>query len=418
MPPGVTTYVVQSGDSLFTIATKYRIPLRTLIISNAIDEPYIISPGMVLNVPVGVPYYTVKQGDTLYNIAKKYNVNLNGRPQPDLILKANPGLTPNIIPGMNLQIPYGLPSGAGQIAILLNDGFNDFIVLYEPGSGDEVYLTMNNAGRSSRIFWSPNNNRIAFIDEAGIISIVDLTTDRISKINQIPLPAFIDWSPDSSSLVYSTGKVIRIYNVINYTHWDINRREASYVQWFPNQKELLYEAKDSNKLSQIYKSNIDGSGETLLTNRVNGPFNEVRLSPDGKYVLYTSSGASISEIYVLELLSNVVYKTASGPEAKNFYPTWSPDSTKIAYSSTFFKNGKYYSLIQISNIYGTNIKTLAVSSCYATPVTWSPNSQRIAYLSGCREDHPPVEVWSIDMAKPVPTNIFSGFLFYDLTYNN
>ncbi|WP_303862650.1 LysM peptidoglycan-binding domain-containing protein [Alkalibaculum bacchi] len=418
MPPGVTTYVVQPGDTLHSISTKYKIPLRTLISANAIDQPYVITPAMVLNVPRGVPYYTVKQGDSLYKIASKYNVTSNGQPQPDFIVMANPGLTTKIIPGMNLQIPYGLPSVSGQIALLLTDQFRDYIVLYKPQSRDEVYLAVDNAGRNSRVFWSPNNNRIAYIDEDGVISIMELTTDRIAKIDQIPASAFVDWSPDSNLLVYSTGEVIRIYDITNYTYRDINRREASYVQWFPNQREFLYEAKDPLGFSQIYRNNVDGSNESQLSNRINGPFHDVSLSPDGKYVLYTSPGASISEIYVLELSTTIVYKIPSGPEAKNFYPTWAPDSHKIGYSSTFFKNGKYYSLIRVSNIQGSVNRTLAVSNCYATPMTWSPDSLKIAYLSGCREDRPPVEVWIVELNKPVPQNVMSGFLFFDLDYNH
>lgn len=417
MPPGVTTYVVQSGDTLFSISKKYKIPLRSLILANTIDEPYLITPGMVLNVLSGVPYYTVRQGDTLYKIAAKYNVTLNGQPRPDYIIEANPGLTPDIIPGMGLTIPYAPPGGPGQLAALITDGLKDFIALYEPNSGNKDFLEVDQAGRSSKIFWSPNKNRIAFIDDNGVIKVLDLSTNIVSKIDQIPLPAFIDWSSDSKLLVYSTDEFIRIYDITNHTHRDLDRAEASYIQWFPSQNEFLYEAKDPSGFTQIYRANIDGSREIQLTNRVNGPFNEVRLSPDGKYVSYTSPGASISEIYIIELSTSMIYKVASGPEAKNFYPTWSPDSKKIAYSSTFFKYGKYYSLLRVSSFNGTDDITLAVSSCYATPVSWSPDSQKIAYLSGCREDQPPVEVWNIDITKPVPKNALSGFLFYDLAYS-
>jgi TolB protein len=111
------------------------------------------------------------------------------------------------------------------------------------------------------------------------------------------------------------------------------------------------------------------------------------------------------------------YKIPGGPEAKNYYPTWSPDSLRIAYSSTQFINGKYYSLIRVSGARGEGDTTLAISSCYATPVTWSPDNNRITYLSGCREDNPPTEVWSIDLRKLFPTNVLSGYNFFNLDWS-
>lgn len=417
MPPGVTTYVVKPGDSVYSISQGYRIPINIIIEGNGLVHPYIITPGMVLSVPSGAPFYVVRPGDTLYKIAAKYNVMLNGRPRPDLIIEANKGITTTIFPGMALSIPYPPPGGQGILATVLSDGFQDFIGLSEPTSGKTSTIAIDYSGRSSTIFWSPNGKKLAYAGNSGIISIIDVATGKISKIDQITTPAYMDWSYESNNLVYSTGSLIRIYDVLSNTFRTIYRSGASYVQWFPKDKELLYEAKDASGLSQLYRSSIDGSNERKLTNNLSGPFNEVRLSPNGNYVLYTSPGVSISEIYTLELVTNTLYKIPGGPEGKNYYPTWSPDSSRIAYSSTHFRNGKYYSLIRVSGAKGENDSTIAISSCYATPVTWSPDNNKLAYLSGCREDNLAVEVWSLELRKPVPINVLFGFFFYNLDWS-
>ena len=417
MPPGVTTYVVKPGESIFFISQIYGVPARIIIEANGIDPPYTIVPGQILIIPQGVPYYIVRPGDTLYKIAAKYNVILNGQPRPDLIIKANPGLTSSIIPGMSIAIPYPPPGGTGRLAVILNDDIKSYLGLYEPNTGKLSTMPINEAGETSRIFWSPDQTQIAYIGNSGIISIINFTTMRVSKIDQITVPGFIDWAPDSRMIVYSDNKIIRIYDVLNNTFKTINRAGTSYVQWFPNGTELLYEAKDKSNISQLYRNNLDGTNEIQITNNANWPFNNVRLSPNGKFVLYTTPGASISEIYTLELSTGNTYKIPGGPEAKNYYPTWSPDSTKIAYSSTQFINGKYYSLIRLSGVRGEGDSTTAISSCYSTPVTWSPDSRKIAYLSGCRDEYGPVEVWSIDIIKLVPINLLSGFTFYSLDWS-
>jgi TolB protein len=416
MPPGVTNYVVRPGDSVFSISQRYGLPTNIITEANGLETPYTLFPDQILIIPQGVPFYVVRPGDTLYKIAIKYNVVLNGQPRPDLIIKANPGLTPSIIPGMAIAIPYPPPGGTGRLAVTLNDDFQSYLGLWGPNSGELTTIVMNDVDENSRVFWSPDQTRIASIGSTGIISIIDFTTMKVSKIDQITVPGFIDWAPDSRRVVYTNGRVIRIYDVLNNIFRTINRPNILYPQWFPNGSELLYEAKDAAGLSQLYKNNVNGTNETQITNNAEGLLNNVRLSPNGKYVLYTTPGVSISEIYTIELATGNIYKIPGGPEAKNYNPTWSPNSTKIAYSSTQFINGKYYSLIRLSGIKGEGDSTIAISSCYSTPVTWSPDSRKIAYLSGCRDEYFPVEVWSIDIGKLVPINVLYGFKFYNLDW--
>lgn len=417
MPPGVTNYVVKPGDSIFLISQIYGIPVSIIIEVNGISPPYTIVPGQILIIPQGVPYYTVRPGDTLYKIAVKYNVIFNGQPRPDLIIKANPGLTPYIVPGINIAIPYPPPGGPGTLAVILNDDINSYLGLYEPNTGKLSTMPVEGADVTSRIFWSPDQSKVAYIGNSGVISILNFTTMRVSKIDQTTVPGFIDWAPDSRRILYSDNNIIRIYDVLKDTFKTINRSETSYVQWFPNGTEFLYEAKDKSNISQLYRNNLDGTKEMQITNNVDWPFHNIRLSPNGKFVLYTTPGASISEIYTLELSTRNTYKIPGGAEAKNYYPTWSPDSTKIAYSSTQYISGKYYSSIRISGANGEGDAAVAISSCYSTPVTWSPDSRKIAYLSGCRDDFRPVEVWSIDLLKLVPINLLSGFTFYNLDWS-
>ncbi len=416
MPPGVTTYVVKPGDSVYAISQRYGIPMRTIIEANGIAPPYIILPGAVLIIPTGVPFYVVRSGDTLYKIAVRYNVVLDGSVRPDLILAANPGLTPAITPGMTIAIPYPPPGGQGLLAAVISDGFGSFITLYDPASGNTRSIAVDEADRAAIVFWSPDRSKIALITGLGILSIIDTASGRITKIDQSSLPAFASWSSDSRRLVYSTGSLIRIYNASSNTFTAINRAGASYVQWSPDDREMLFEAKDTNGISQLYRMNADGSNVLQITNNSNGAYNNMRLSPNGAYVLYTTPGVSISEIYTIELATGITYKIPGGPAAKNYYPSWSPDSTRVAYSASSFINGKYYSYIRVSGRKGENDTSLAIASCYASPVAWSPDGRKIAYLSGCREDAPPVEMWSIDLAKPVPVNLLSGFFFYNLDW--
>jgi TolB protein len=303
-----------------------------------------------------------------------------------------------------------------RIAVVLSDGSAGYVGIYHMPSGRLEKITVDNTGRNSKVFWSPNRRLIAFTDESGIISFIDLAAGNRIKIDQTFLPSFVDWSYDSRKLIYSNGRVIRYYDVRSRTFNTIIRPGASYVQWFPGDNEMLYEARDKNGISQLYRSWPNGGNERQITRNSGYPLNEVRLSPDGRYVLYTSPGASISEIYTLELVSGRLAKIPGGPEAKNYYPVWSPDSKKIAYSSTQFSNGKYNSLIRFSGIKGDGDKTISAAGCYATPVAWSPDGQRIAYLSGCGDNSPATQLWSVGVIRHNSVKLSGGFYFYYLDW--
>ncbi|WML34419.1 hypothetical protein [Clostridium sp. OS1-26] len=55
------------------------------------------------------------------------------------------------------------------------------------------------------IFWSPDQTQIGYIGNSGITSIINFTTMRVPKINQITVPGFIDWAPDSRKMAYLSG---------------------------------------------------------------------------------------------------------------------------------------------------------------------------------------------------------------------
>ena len=180
LPPGVTTYVVRQGDSVYTISQRYGIPLSRVLDANGIEEPFIIHPGMVLIIPVGVIYYEVRSGDTLYRIAERYNVTVNGQPRPDLIIAENPGLTPAITPGMRLLIPFPPAGGPGWVAAVMTDGFGSFIELYEAATGQRNVIVVNEAGAMSKVS-GHRSAQACFVSESGIISVIDTTGIRYHK---------------------------------------------------------------------------------------------------------------------------------------------------------------------------------------------------------------------------------------------
>lgn len=72
-PDNVT---VSKGDTLYSIARRYDVPIRDLIEANSLRPPYTLTIGRVLKMP-NARYHVVQKGDTVYNISKRYNVDMS-----------------------------------------------------------------------------------------------------------------------------------------------------------------------------------------------------------------------------------------------------------------------------------------------------------------------------------------------------
>lgn len=102
IPPSITggtTYTVKSGDSLYSIASKYNTTVSELMSYNNLKSN-LLSIGQVIKIPptTGGTTYTVKSGDSLYSIAIKYNTTVDA-------IKSKNNLTSNTLSiGQTLKI--------------------------------------------------------------------------------------------------------------------------------------------------------------------------------------------------------------------------------------------------------------------------------------------------------------------------
>ena len=83
LPKTETEYTVIKGDTLYSIANKFKVSVDNLKVINNLNNS-IISIGQILKIPNSTIIqnnnkltYTVKKGDTLYSIAKLYNSSID-----------------------------------------------------------------------------------------------------------------------------------------------------------------------------------------------------------------------------------------------------------------------------------------------------------------------------------------------------
>ncbi len=102
----IIKYVVQSGDTISTIAADFNVTVNTILWENNLSAYSIIRPGQTLSIlPVSGVSHTVVRGDNLIKIANKYDVSA------EKIMKYNKLASANQLRiGEKLIIPGGSKS--------------------------------------------------------------------------------------------------------------------------------------------------------------------------------------------------------------------------------------------------------------------------------------------------------------------
>ena len=129
----------------------------------------------------------------------------------------------------------------------------------------------------------------------------------------------------------------------------------------------------------VYTMNPDGSGVVNLT--PDDPANPsydfgATWSPDGSRIAFSTDRDGNAEIYVMDQFGgNLVNLTNNG--ASDGHPAWSPDGTKILFRSDRNGNDEIY----VMNADGTNQTRLTNNAAIDYLPNWSPDGTKIAFTS-------------------------------------
>ena len=75
VPGRIADIIVRKGDTVWGIARRTGVPVRTIISANDLKAPFRLLPGKGLRVP-STKRHTVQRGDTIYRISRRYGVDM------------------------------------------------------------------------------------------------------------------------------------------------------------------------------------------------------------------------------------------------------------------------------------------------------------------------------------------------------
>lgn len=403
-------YTIRNGDTIEKLSAEWGIPVDTIASASNINPPYKLYEGDQLSVPSGifknaVPYYVTRRGDNLFRIAMKYNFINKGIVLIDLLRRIN-GITYDDLPsGYKLKIPYAPIGGLGKIAYCAykNGIYSIYVYNTDTGVSKQMPYTEGIVEERSELFWSPDGKAIAFIGRQKLLFVIFLD-GSISMLDKVEFGTPISWSQDGFRISYCNENKIIIRDLRNDNGLVLDTENACAIQWMPGSSELIYSGKDSKGKKQLYKITDDGKTKKRLTYVSNMDFNNIKLSPDGRHVLYTNNDDNSSLINSMEIESGNNYEFYGGSMKSCHNPIWNPAVPKVAYSSTEALDKISYSKINICDYKGQDIKGIASSDSLVTPICWNQKGDKIAYLSGYSSERGvATELWAVDINHPAPS---------------
>jgi len=129
--------------------------------------------------------------------------------------------------------------------------------------------------------------------------------------------------------------------------------------------------------NEIFTVRPDGSGLKRLTNNTNDEWGP-SWSPDGTRIAFSSTRDGNSDIYVMDRAGREVTRlTANG--TSEGVPAWSADGTKIAFASARDDPEGIYFDLYVMDADGTNVTKVIGRPWSEQNPSWSANGRRIAF---------------------------------------
>ncbi len=203
---------------------------------------------------------------------------------------------------------------------------HEFDIFSMNSDGKEIKEHINFKIDVDKVFWSPDQTRIAFISEKSGSPQLYIANADGSKIVQL--------TSDKSDKIFS-------------------------VSWSPNGKKILFGRGDSFQGGNFYLINRDGSGLRKITKNRTGYAN---WSPDGSEIIYEVTPYNKNGIYIMN--SDGSNKHSISPDSIYFDVispfVWSPDGSRVAFGArNNFKKWGY--AIFIINTNGNEIKMITAN---------------------------------------------------------
>ena len=215
-------------------------------------------------------------------------------------------------------------------------------------------------------------------DSAGVSGIYTMNDDgtNLTRLREGERPA---WSPDHSKIVFEASNTVFIMNADGTGAKPLTGVAGDRMPSFNGDGTKVVFAHDNDKTgnSEIFIVNADGTNRQLLAKVAKMSLNAPRISPDGTKLAVQAARRINSAIIVVDLETRRRTVVADSPDNEQL-AAWSPDSKRLAFLTGRLDKGE---CIGIVNADGTGLRTFTNDVAFCSTVSWSPDGTELAFTS-------------------------------------
>ena len=324
-----------------------------------------------------------------------------------------------------------------------------------PGAGTGLTLTKIYSARTYTASVSPDGKRLLLARSelsSRDLWVRDVATGKEARLTTgVTVSADPAWSPDSRWIAFADrDRAIKVVSVDGGSVRSLFTPGAADTTagivptgWTADSKKVVYHI-PAGGLFAVPAA--DGAPEAILPfpNPDEAKLHEtMTLSPDGRWVAYTSTRNGNADLYVVPVTGRDPVRVTATPAGEK-KPRWSPDGRWIAYTSTGTENPQIWAIrisstgqpegtpvpiareghvvvadwtsgsrvgvaatfrtdhIFAANADGTGEIQLSPFDAFNTRPTWSPNGDTIAFRSDYRKPMNRNQLWTVPSAGGPP----------------